>query len=66
MAPDQRPPDDEESLRREQWGLEELSKIKFWSRILSHTVKELFRSILYKKSRKPLKTKAFGVVHWRP
>lgn len=46
--------------------LEGLSKIKFWSRILSHTVKELFRSFLYKKSRKPLKTKAFGVVHWRP
>ena len=45
--------------------LEGLSKIKFWSRILSHTVKELFRSFLYKKSRKPLKTKAFGVVSWR-
>ena len=46
--------------------LEGLSKIKFWSRILSHTVKELFRAFSYKKSRKPLKTKAFGVVHWRP
>ena len=46
--------------------LEGLSKIKFWSRILSHTVKELFRAFSYKKSRKPLKTKAFGVVGWRP
>ncbi|MCB6991471.1 hypothetical protein LI187_13385, partial [bacterium 210820-DFI.6.38] len=46
--------------------LECLSKIKFWSRILSHTVNELFRSFLYKKSRNPLKTEAFGVVSWRP
>ena len=42
------------------------TKVGDWSRILSHTVKELFRSFLYKKSRKPLKTKAFGVVSWRP
>ena len=40
--------------------------ITLMSRILSHTVKELFRAFSYKKSRKPLKTKAFGVVHWRP
>ena len=35
--------------------LERLSKIKFDSRVLSHTVKELFRAFSYKKSRKPLK-----------
>ena len=29
-------------------------------------MKELFRAFSYKKSRKPLKTKAFGVVGWRP
>ena len=29
-------------------------------------MKELFRSFLYKKRRKPLKTKDFGVVSWRP
>ena len=46
--------------------LEGLSKIKFWSRTLSHALKELFRSFLYKKSRKPLKIKTFGVVSWRP
>ena len=30
--------------------LKELSKIKFGSRILSHTVKELFRAFSYKKT----------------
>ena len=48
--------------------LEGLSKIKFWSRILSLTVKELFRSFSYKKSRKPLNQRLsalFAGVHKR-
>ena len=43
-------------------------KIKFWSRILSHTVKVAFSIAFYykKKPKSPWKQKAFGVVHWRP